>query len=79
MNRFKFSLSKPKKIIIVLLLINVAAFSATQSMADKFSPTQLSRTEDEKIGYLEKGWQIVNWSYNLLKYFKKPHTTETPG
>ena len=77
--KLKFSLSKSKKIILILVLINVVAFSATRSIADKYSPTQLSRSEDDKLGYLEKGWQIVNWSYNLLKYFKKPHTTETAG
>ena len=78
MRKLTFNLSKPKKIILVLLLINVVAFSATQGIAEKYSPNQALRNEDEKMGYIEKGWQIVNWSYNLLKYFKKPHTTDTP-
>lgn len=43
-------------------------------MADKFSPAHLGQNEDKKLNYIEKGWQIVNWSYNLLKYFKKPQT-----
>jgi hypothetical protein len=78
MKRFSFSLSKPKRIILLLLLINVIAFTATRSMADRYSPAHLGQNEDKKPNYIEKGWQIVNWSYNLLKYFKKPQT-DIPG
>ena len=78
--RFKnLNLSKPKKVILILLLINLVAFSATKSIAEKYSPQQTLQTSEEKIGYIEKGWQIVNWSYNLLKYFKKPHTADNPS
>ena len=79
MKRFKFSLSKPKKVILILLLINGIAFSATQSIANKYSPYKAAQEENKNMSYIEKGWQIVNWSYNLLKYFKKPNTSENPG
>ena len=69
-----FKLSKSKKIILVLLIVNVIAFSAAESYAHKYSPVQSPNQETEKLGYFEKGWQIINWSYNLLKYFKKPNT-----
>lgn len=69
-----FKLSKSKKIILILLTVNIIAFSAAESYAHKFSPGQNTNQETEKIDYLEKGWQIINWSYNLLKYFKKPNT-----
>ncbi len=78
MKLLKFNLSKPKKVILILFFINLVAFTTTQTIAEKYSPNQTLRSEDEKMGYIEKGWQIVNWSYNLLKYFKKPHTT-TPS
>lgn len=58
--------------------MNIVAFATTQSIANKYSGAKVTQNEDDKIGYIEKGWQIVNWSYNLLKYFKKPHT-DTPG
>jgi hypothetical protein len=74
MRKIKVNLTLPKKVILILLLINLLAFTATQSIAEKYSPNQALQTEDQKMGYIEKGWQIVNWSYNLLKYFKKPHT-----
>ncbi len=54
------------------------AFYATQTMAQRYSPMQLGNNEDKKLNYIEKGWQIVNWSYNFLKYFKKPQT-DIPG
>lgn len=79
MKRLKFTLSKPKKVILILLLINVAAFSVTQTIADKYSPSKVAQEENKNMNYIEKGWQIVNWSYNLLKYFKKPHTTDSHG
>lgn len=71
--------TKSKKIILVLILINVIAFSATQSIANKYSPTKIMQEENKKLNFIEQGWQFVNWSYNLLKYFKKPHTTDTHG
>ncbi|NUM32441.1 MAG: hypothetical protein HUU47_08970 [Bacteroidetes bacterium] len=67
-------LSKSKKIIITLLLINIIAFASAQSYAQKFSTGQNTNQEIEKVDYLQKGWQIINWSYNLLRYFKKPNT-----
>ena len=79
MKGIKFTFSKPKKVILILLIINVAAFSATQTIAEKYSPSSVSQAENKNMNYIEKGWQIVNWSYNLLKYFKKPHTTENQG
>ncbi len=79
MQKLKFKFSKPKKVILILLLINGIAFSATQSIANKYSPFKATQDENKNMSYIEKGWQIVNWSYNLLKYFKKPNTTETPG
>ncbi len=69
--------SKPRKILWILLLVNIVAFSLTRSMADKYASYSASGNEEGKVTYLERGWQIVNWSYNLLKYFKKPHTTDT--
>ncbi len=74
MRSFKFSLSKTSRIILILLVINIAAFSATKSIADKYSPPNTIENENKNLNYIEKGWQIVNWSYNLLKYFKKPNT-----
>lgn len=73
-----WNFSKPKRIILFLILLNVVAFSATRSIADKYATTQPGNNEDKKLSYIEKGWQIVNWSYNLLKYFKKPQT-DIPG
>jgi hypothetical protein len=75
----KLKLSKPKRVILILLLINVMAFLATQSVAEKYSPYKVAKEDNKNMNYIEKGWQIVNWSYNLLKYFKKPHTTDTHG
>jgi len=77
MKRSKLALSKPKRIILVLLLINIISFSTAQSIAEKYSPSRMAQSENKKLNYLEKGWQIFNWSYNLLKYFKKPHTDIT--
>jgi hypothetical protein len=74
MQRPKLSLSKPKKIILILLMINVVAFSTTQTIAEKYTPSQIVKEDNKDLDYIEKGWQIVNWSYNLIKYFKKPHT-----
>lgn len=74
MKSFKFTLSKTKRIILILLVINIAAFSATKTIADKYSPSKSTENENKNLNYIEKGWQIVNWSYNLLKYFKKPNT-----
>lgn len=70
----KFKISKSKKIIFILLVVNIIAFSAAKSYAQKFNTGQTSIRETEKMDYIEKGWQIINWSYNLLKYFKKPNT-----
>jgi len=78
MKKFKFVLSKSKKVLLILLFINVLAFYATQSMAHRYSPMQLGNNNDKKLNYIEKGWQIVNWSYNFLRYFKKPQT-DIPG
>jgi len=74
MKKIKITLSKSKRIILILLLINIVAFSTTQALAERYSPAKLGQTENKKLDYIEKGWQIVNWSYNLLKYFKKPQT-----
>ncbi len=74
MQRPKLSLSKPKKVILILVLINVVAFSTTQTIAEKYTPSQIAKEDNKDLDYIEKGWQIVNWSYNLIKYFKKPHT-----
>ncbi len=74
MRSFKFTLSKTKRIILILFVINIVAFSATKEIAEKYSPLQTTANENKNLNYIEKGWQIVNWSYNLLKYFKKPNT-----
>ena len=74
MKIFKLRLSKSRRTILVLILLNIVAFSTTQTIANRFSPDQLGTVENKKLNYIEKGWQIVNWSYNLLKYFKKPQT-----
>ena len=52
----------------------MVAFSATKEIAEKYSPLQTTPNKNKNLNYIEKGWQIVNWSYNLLKYFKKPNT-----
>ncbi len=79
MKPIRLSISKHSKILLTLLLINLLAFATTQSMADKYSHQKTVAEENKNITIFEKGWQIVNWSYNLLKYFKKPHTTDTKG
>lgn len=79
MRKFNLTISKPIKIILVLLFINIIAFSATHSIAQEYSPLKSSHEENKNMSIIEKGWQIVNWSYNLLKYFKKPNTTDLPG
>ncbi len=79
MKPIRFSISKHSRILFILLLINLLAFFTTQSMAEKYSPQKPSVEELKNMNILEQGWQIVNWSYNLLKYFKKPHTTYNHG
>ncbi|MCC6720722.1 MAG: hypothetical protein IT243_00860 [Bacteroidia bacterium] len=70
----RFKLSKSKKIILILLVVNTIAFSTAKSYAKKYNTASVSFNETQQIDYIEKGWQIINWSYNLLKYFKKPNT-----
>ncbi|MCB9252551.1 MAG: hypothetical protein H6605_08780 [Flavobacteriales bacterium] len=70
----KIRVNKAGRIILVLILLNLVAFSATSNLANRYSPDQLGNNQQKNMNYIEKGWQIVNWSYNLLKYFKKPQT-----
>jgi hypothetical protein len=71
MQRLK-NISKATLVIIVLIVLNIVAFSAisTRISHTKEEVAEISSNPDNN-SYFKSGVNVLNWSYTLLKYFRR--------
>jgi len=71
MQRLK-KINKSTIVIIVLVVLNVVAFSAISTGINhtKDEVAQISSTPDNN-SYFKSGVNVLNWSYTLIKYFRR--------
>jgi len=58
-----------KVIVGVLLIANFTAFVAG-SKHFSLKSENYTETQEEKFEVLKSGWQLMHWSYSLLRHFK---------
>lgn len=64
--------SKPIFVIVALIVCNVLAYSFVSNGAKKSEAVSVGITmEPESNSYFKSGVNVLNWSYTLLKYFRK--------
>ena len=68
-NYKKLRKSTAVHIVAALLLANLVLFLIARSfISDDKSEVQTEEVKTSQV--METGWQVVHWSYSLLKYFK---------
>lgn len=58
-----------KVIVAVLLIANLVAFAAGSSHFSLKSENY-TETQEQKFDVLKSGWQLMHWSYSLLRHYK---------
>ena len=70
-NKIKKTPNFAAKIIIGLLLVaNLLAFSIGHTHFKLQQNSELSESSKEDFNVLKTGWQLMHWSYSLVKYYK---------
>ncbi len=59
-----------KFIIGFLLIANVIAFSIGNTHFKMNQHSAYTETNKEDFNVLKTGWQLMHWSYSLVKYYK---------
>ncbi|MDB9883001.1 hypothetical protein OAD66_07715 [Bacteroidia bacterium] len=59
-------------VIVSLLVLNIVVFSLVSSgIKHKHPTTDAITTNYDNNNYFKKGVSVLDWSYTLLKYFRK--------
>ena len=59
------------KLIIALMLANIFAYYSASSFVKKAEIEMSSNSESEDLNLLQSGWQVMQWSYSFLDFFKE--------
>ncbi|MGB0851238.1 MAG: hypothetical protein ACPGTP_08315 [Bacteroidia bacterium] len=72
MKRYLKSIKKSTIVLMVLLVLNILTFYAVSSRIKHNYPStdQISTVSDNNT-YFKAGVNVLDWSYTLLKYFRR--------
>ncbi|MDB4161520.1 hypothetical protein N9772_04055 [Bacteroidia bacterium] len=66
------SIKKSTLIIIALLVLNILTFAAVSSnIKQHYTTTDTISTAVDDNNYFKTGVSVLDWSYKLLRYFRK--------
>jgi hypothetical protein len=71
LNKIKNTPNFAAKLIIGLLLVaNLAAFSIGNTHFKLQQNTEFTESSKKEFTVLKTGWQLMHWSYSLVKFYK---------
>lgn len=59
-----------KVIIAALLIANILAFIAGNNHFARQADKEFTEIQERKFDVLKSGWQLMNWSYSLLRHYR---------
>jgi hypothetical protein len=66
------SIKKSNLVLLVLVLLNVVAFTVVSSgIKHKTQTTETIASNNDNNTYFKSGVNVLDWSYTLLRYFKR--------
>ncbi len=66
------SIKKSTLIIVALLILNVVTFVAVSSnIKENYTTTDSISTTVDDNSYFKAGVSVLDWSYKLLRYFRR--------
>ena len=66
------SIKKSNLVLLVLVVLNVVAFTAVSSgIKHKTQITETIASNNDNNTYFKSGVNVLDWSYTLLRYFKR--------
>lgn len=66
------SIKKSTLIIVALLVLNVVTFAAVSSnIKQHYTTTDTLSTSVDDNNYFKAGVSVLDWSYKLLRYFRR--------
>jgi len=70
-NRLK-SIKKSTLVILTLIVLNIVAFTLLSSnIKQNYRTTDTISTSVENNNYFKAGVNVLDWSYSLLRYFRR--------
>ena len=70
-SRFK-NIKKSTIVILVLLMLNVVFFyTVSSNIKTQYPTTDVITTVNDNNTYFKAGVNVLDWSYTLLRYFRK--------
>ena len=70
-NRLK-SIKKSTLVILTLIVLNIVAFTLLSSnIKQNYRTTDAISTSVENNNYFKAGVNVLDWSYSLLRYFRR--------